>query len=124
MSPDEREEAFERLFGKAMRETTGPLRYKESKELVPVPSDLREFLLEVHHRIEERDETATIPSDDLLQCERAYGGLDDDSHRYSFVYFPGRGNHVRWEFKLLPSEIHEIGSGGSEKLTVRRFEKE
>jgi hypothetical protein len=59
-----------------------------------------------------------------LQCERAYGGLDDDGRRYSFVYFPERGSPVRWEFKLLPSQIDEIGSGGCEELTVRRFEKE
>jgi hypothetical protein len=123
MIPDEQEELFERLFGGAIQGAE-PLRYKNSAERVAVPQDLREFLLAVHQRIKEGDDAATIPSDDLLQGERACGGLVAGSDRYSFVYFPERGTAVRWEFTLLPSETEEIGSGRSEAITVERFEKQ
>jgi len=120
---DEQKERFERLFGGALQDVR-PLRYKKSTERVTVPQDLRDFLLEVHQRIEDGDEAATTPSDDLLQCEWAYGGLVPGGDRYSFVYFPERGTSVRWEFTLLPSEIDELGGGAAAEITVHRFEKQ
>jgi hypothetical protein len=123
LSDEERKNLAERLFGRAMRDAQ-PLRYTKSTERVAVPQDLREFLVDVHRRIADGDEAATIPSDDLLQSERAYGGLVGGAGRYSFVYFPGRGTSVRWEFTLLASEIEEIGAGGSDEMVVQRFEKQ
>jgi hypothetical protein len=78
---------------------------------------------DVFSQIASQDDAALIPSDDLLQCERGYGGLSSDGKHYSFVYFPEPGTQARWEFKLLADEIDEIGSGWRKAMIVRRFER-
>ena len=123
LSDEEKKKLATRHFGGAMQNAR-PLRYAKSAERVAVPQDLREFLLDVHQFIEEGDEAATRPSDDLLQFERAFGGLIEGQGRYSFVYFPERVTSVRWEFTLLPSEIEEVGTGGSDEIAIQRFEKQ
>ncbi len=47
------------------------------RQTVSNPVNLQEFLHEVNELIETQDDAATIESDDLLQCECAYGGLID-----------------------------------------------
>jgi hypothetical protein len=95
----------------------------ESKVTVRVPQELVEFMRDVFDRIETEDDSALIPSDDLLQCECGYGGLSADRKQYEFVFFPEGGTRVRWEFKLLADEIDEIGSGYRSEIRVRRFER-
>src|SRR3990167_3844480 len=93
---------------------------------VDIPADFREFMKDVAHLIAIGDEAATWESDDLLQCDRAYGGLCDAAQKlYGFRILPGAEDvsstvekigHVTvyWDFLLKESEIHDIARG---KLT-------
>jgi hypothetical protein len=98
------------------------INHTESKISVAVPDELVEFMADVFSRIESEDDSALMPSDDLLQGDGGYGGLLPDGKQYSFVFFPERGTRVRWEFTLLADEIDEIGSGWRKEMVVRRFE--
>lgn len=74
-----------------------------------VPADLREFFQEVAHLIDTGDEAALIESDDLLQCDRAYGGLiDEEDDIYAFTYFPREGVKTKWIFDLSAEQIRAI----------------
>lgn len=84
--------------------------------VIEVPAALRDFLADVSAMIRAGDDAATIVSDDLLQCERGYGGLRPDG-QFAFVFFPAK--ETRWEFCLLADEIDEIGSG--HRATLRVF---
>jgi hypothetical protein len=44
------------------------------QKTVEIPDNLKEFLQYVHHEICELAEETQIESDELLQCEFAYGG--------------------------------------------------
>lgn len=121
MSEEERSARVASIFGTDFG-TGPPIRYKQTSEKLAVPEELRVFLIDVDRRIEEGDEATTIPSDDLLQCKNAVGGLVAGQGRFSFVYFPERDSSVRWKFTLLPAEIKEISRGDSE-ITVQRFER-
>ena len=100
------------------------MRENRDKLQVDIPNDLIEFLQCVNIDIITGEDSAVIPSDDLLQCDRGYGGLNSDRRQFSFVFFPYEGMRVRWEFSLLPDEIDEIASGFREKLHVNQFTKE
>ena len=53
-----------------------------------IPDRFKRFLRDVVEAINQGDESAWMESDDLLQSERAYGGLyDTASGRYGFAYF-------------------------------------
>ena len=121
-SDEEKERIRVQVFGESFGKA-GPIRQTKSSERVVVPRDLRDYLIDVQQRILEGDEAATIPSDDLLQCENVYGGLDRSKDRYSFVYFPDNDRAIRWQFTLLPSEIEEIASGWTTEMTVLRLER-
>jgi hypothetical protein len=76
---------------------------------VEAPPDLRQFLREVAELIDEGDEATLVESDDLLQCEYAFGGLADaETAAYAFTYFPRKGVKPNWEFDLSASEIREV----------------
>lgn len=105
----------------AGRPTTREEAFNESKKrrpskVVPVPETLREFMADVSDRVRAEEDSATTVSDDLLQCDRGYGGLREDG-LFEFVFFPNA--HDRWEFRLLADEIEEIGSGHRTELRVR-----
>jgi hypothetical protein len=86
---------------------------------VDVPPDLRGFLKEVAHLIETHDEAAFIESDDLLQCEYAYGGLiEDETDEYGFSYFPRKGVRPRWELLFSASQIRDVADGTITKLEL------
>ena len=84
--------------------------------LVPVPDVLRDFMTDVAERIRTRDDSATMYSDDLLQCERGYGGRVTKKE-FEFVFFPNESE--RWTFRLLADEVDEIGSGHRNELRIR-----
>jgi hypothetical protein len=84
--------------------------------LVPVPDALREFMADVADRIRTEDDSATIYSDDLLQCQEGYGGRVAEKE-FAFVFFPSRSE--RWTFRLLADEVDEIGSGHRDDVRVR-----
>ena len=84
----------------------------KTRETVRIPQDLSSFLSDVHRMIEEGSEEATLESDDLLQCESAFGGLEDkETGIYSFTYFPDEhGTRNKWEFVLSRPEIGSIAN--------------
>ena len=89
------------------------------KEQVRIPANLLEFLREVHELIEAQDEAATVESDDLLQCECAYGGLVQvGTDSYGFTYFPGDGVRDKWEVELRAIEIRYIADGATTELEL------
>jgi hypothetical protein len=102
--------------------STAPMPTEGNRQRVRVPDDLRDFLIHVRDAIRNGDDEATEPSDDLLQSDNAYGGLDRNRTTFSFVYFPGPDRRERWEFTLTPGEIEEFGPDGGDGLAVRRFQ--
>ncbi len=83
-----------------------------------IPDDLASFLQHVSRLILEEDERAVLPSDDLLQCECAYGGLMEDSGNYGFSYFPEEGIRVKWEVILDKQQIEKIGNRDQKELVL------
>lgn len=90
-----------------------------------IPRELREFLIQVRELILEGSEEATVESDDLIQCERAYGGLiEEGGSEYGFTYFPGGGVEHSWEMTLSVSQIHRITAGSIQSLDFWKCESE
>ncbi len=90
-----------------------PKRFTEAA----VPKELRAFLKNVTGLIAERDEATTIPSDDLLQSRRVYGGLIDGSaDQYGFTFFPGEGTRRKWELQLSAAQIADVA-----RREIQRF---
>jgi len=83
------------------------------RQQVQLPSDLIQFLTEVNQLIITGDTAATSSSGDLIQADRAYGGLiEDGGSEYQFVYFPDkRGVRKKWEFSVGRNTIGEIAGG-------------
>jgi hypothetical protein len=78
---------------------------------MPIPAEFASFLSAVHELIVKEDECATLESDDLLQCESAYGGLiKKGGSEYSFVFFPEEGIRVKWEVELSTTEIQQVAN--------------
>jgi hypothetical protein len=73
-------------------------------------------MADVCDRIRAEDDSATVVSDDLLQCENGYGGLREDG-LFEFVFFPNTQD--RWELRLLADEIDEIGTGHRTEVRAR-----
>lgn len=91
----------------------------KTRHRVEIPDDLAAFLRDVHELIETGDDSATIESDDLLQCETAYGGLiETGGNEYGFTYFPDKGVRHKWEFELDVIGIAEIAEGSQTTLTL------
>jgi len=85
----------------------------------PIPGGLRSFLAEVSALIATGDESATIESDDLLQCADCYGGLvDPERGTYAFTFFPGAGTRRKWIFELTADEIAAVASGARTSLAL------
>lgn len=78
--------------------------------------------------IDAGDEAAWMQSDDLLQCERIYGGLYDETQgRYGFTYFANDEERddeeefdVCWEFDLDRQQIRDIASGKTTQTQMCR----
>ena len=93
---------------------------KKVRQQVELPPYLVQFFAEVHQLVLAGDEAATTSSDDLIQADRAYGGLmRDGGADYQFVYFPDkRGVRNKWEFTLSSRAIRDIASGKRTALTL------
>jgi len=77
------------------------------------------FLAEVDRLITSGDELATTESDDLMQCECAYGGLcAEGGDRYVFTYFPEAGIRHKWIFNLSAAEVSAIAAGAKRQLEL------
>lgn len=84
---------------------------------VDIPARLQAFLRDVADSIDRHDDSATIPSDDLLQCEYAYGGLlRGGADLYAFTYFPRAGTRARWQLQLSADEISALADGTDRQL--------
>ena len=84
------------------------------KELIEteLPNNLIAYFVDVAALINEGAEETTIESDDLIQCEYAYGGLvEEGQDLFSFRYFPGPGIENKWDFDLTKAQIQMIASG-------------
>ena len=92
----------------------------KTEELVAIPKDFASLLADVHRLIIEEDESAILESNDLLQCERACGGLiDTDSSKYCFTYYPDpEGVRRKWEVILDKGQIEGIGKGEIRELRL------
>jgi hypothetical protein len=89
------------------------------KRTTKLPEDLRKFLATVSEQIEAGDESTLIPSDDLLQCRCAYGGLAKKGMPwFTFVFFPGPSTHPKWTLRLHVEEIKKIADGTIEDLVL------
>lgn len=79
--------------------------------VVDLPSAFTDFIRDVNRRIHDGDKAATtIQSDDLLQCERVYGGLYDIAgKRFGFRYF--HSDDATWDFDLNAHQIAQIADG-------------
>lgn len=85
-------------------------RQLKERRRISIPDELVAFLAEVDRLITSRDEAATTESDDLLQCEGAYGGLcEEGGDRYAFTYFPEHEIRHKWMFELSAGDIAAIG---------------
>ena len=91
----------------------------KTREEVPIPKRLRDFFAAVHRLIEAGAEEGRVESDDLLQCEFAYGGLiEEGGARYGFTYFPGAGRRDKWELDLGSGDLASIADGATTTLTL------
>jgi len=84
-----------------------------------IPPDLAAFLAGVSARIERGDAEAMIESDDLLQCDCAYGGRNDgNGDTWGFTYFPVPGEGHRWEIALTRNELRRIGDASLRQVAL------
>jgi len=91
----------------------------KSKQIVTIPDNLLEFFYDVHELIEAEDKSALMESDDLIQCEKAYGGLlEEGGIRYGFTYFPEKGTRQKWELELDVVDIANISEGSKSDLVL------
>lgn len=84
-----------------------------------IPEEFALFMAEVHQLILVGDECAVYESDDLLQCESAYGGLlEEGGSKYGFTYFPEEGVRVKWEVLLEKEDIERVAKGELKALEL------
>lgn len=94
---------------------------RQPKDLrsVPIPEDLKAFLVEVDRLITSANDLAITESDDLLQCDCAYGGLcEEGGDTYLFTYFPEAGIRHKWIFELSAAEVSAIATGSMRQLSL------
>jgi hypothetical protein len=81
------------------------------RETVTIPKDFAEFMTSVLASIENKEEVAVLPSDDLIQCDFACGGMvEEGGNIYEFTYFP-EDIKPKWEVVLTTDEIQQIADG-------------
>jgi hypothetical protein len=86
---------------------------------VAIPAVFVEFMREVSALIKSGHESTTVEADDILQCDRVYGGLADaQTGRFSFRYFDTR--EAKWDVDLSTTQITDIASGALRRLSLWR----
>ncbi|TWU51420.1 hypothetical protein [Rubripirellula reticaptiva] len=90
-----------------------------------IPESFVAYLAEVDQLIRCSDPSAITPSDDLLQCDDAYGGrLDDGSLDFAFTFFPEPFDDLPfpplWYFTLSEDQISKIAAGNLTDLDMWR----
>lgn len=85
----------------------------------PIPTALRLFLQDVAEQIRARSPSTRIPSDDLLQCDVAYGGLlDPNGTSFGFAYFHSADRSPSWYLTLESDQIQQIADGTITELML------
>ena len=95
-----------------------------------IPDGFADFMRYVVDEIDRGDMSAWTESDDLLQCEKGYGGLFDEAGgRYGFEYLVDdsdeeerkkRGYDICWYFDLDRQQIRDIACGKVTQLPFWR----
>jgi hypothetical protein len=94
------------------------------RKQVELPYEIIQFFAGVHEMIETEEDSAMMPSDDLLQDKGIYGGLSDARRKiYDFCWFPESVPDERWELRLFADEIDEIGSGYRKMQFVKAYRR-
>ncbi len=85
-----------------------------------LPPEFVEYVQFVNKMIEIGDESATIPSDDLLQCDApGCGGLiEQGGSRYQIEFYPNEKPANIWRLELRVSDIAAISEGLIGELTL------
>ena len=89
--------------------------------VVVIPPNLASFFREVANAIREDSPFATTPSDDLLQCDYAYGGLGQGSPPvYHFTYFSASDvdPKSKWHLSLTADEVSSVAEGSTGELSL------
>lgn len=95
--------------------------HQKRKEQVKIPVRLFEFLKGVQKQIENNEDiVTTIESDDGLQDDYIYGGLEDmKSGVFYFTYYPDPDNNKnKWGLRLTADEIKLIAEKKVESLEL------
>ena len=83
-----------------------------------IPDDLKRFLRTVDQQIQADASETKVPSDDLLQCRCAYGGLcEEGGDSFGFSYFP-RDSDGEWELFLTRAEIRVLAQDAKETIEL------
>lgn len=90
-----------------------------------IPESFITFLAEVDQLIKCSDQSVMTPSDDLLQCDDAFGGrYDDESTNFGFTFFPEPFDDLPfsplWYFTLSAGQISAIAAGTLVELDMWR----
>jgi hypothetical protein len=96
-------------------------RKQKNKVSVELPPAFVKFMRHVHQLIDAGAESATLESDDLLQCDCAYGGLYDASEgRFDFRYLPDEDSNDRttWDLDLDAQQIAAIAAGSTSHVDL------
>lgn len=93
-------------------------RKPKERVVIELPSSFVDFMRDVNQQIADGDKAATIiESDDLLQCDRVYGGLYDVAgQRFGFRYF--HTDEATWDFDLDAQQIAQIANGSLTSVTL------
>lgn len=90
-----------------------------------VPDAFACFMRHVAELIDHGDLAAKTESDDLLQTERAYGGLyDSENGKYGFAYFVDDDADIGicWYFDLDREQIRDIAAGRLRQMQMWKCE--
>ncbi len=94
----------------------------KERRKVPIPTELRDSLLEVVELIQQakNDPDIVLDFDDAIQVGAVCGGRYGKKPRpYVLTYFPeGEGKLGRWYLTLHRTEIEDIGDGRMTEITM------
>lgn len=89
------------------------------KQEVAIPEELSKFLKHVYELILAKDPLVTTQSDDLLQNDFIWGGLNYSSNiEYGFTYTPTQEKNNKWELGFTVDQLKDIYEGKIQNLTL------
>ena len=80
-----------------------------------LPAELVGFLADVSTKLERGDYEAVTESDDLLQCDFAYGGRNKEGgDAWGFTYFLKEPDGAKWEVQFSRAALRALAAGTME----------